>query len=68
MEIQRTWNMKFFVILVITGTKELKLYLELLPRKHTIASLEKKTCYTWNSARNRERIQTLPHISSWCGA
>jgi hypothetical protein len=40
------WNMKFFVIPVITGatgtvTKGLKIYLEKIPGKHSIDSLQK---------------------------
>jgi hypothetical protein len=40
LEIQRTWNMKFFVILIVTGatgivTKGLKI-LEAIPGKHSI--------------------------------
>jgi hypothetical protein len=43
-EIQRMWNMKCFVILVITGatgsgTKGVKEYLEAVPGKHPIDSL-----------------------------
>jgi hypothetical protein len=45
-EIQRMWNMKYFVIPVITGatgivTKGLKKYLETIPGKHSIDSLQK---------------------------
>jgi hypothetical protein len=45
-EIQRMWNMKCFVIPVITGateivTKELKIYLETILGKHSIDSLQK---------------------------
>jgi hypothetical protein len=46
-EIQRMWNMKCFVIPVIIGatgivTRGLKKYLETIPGKHTIDSLQKK--------------------------
>jgi hypothetical protein len=45
-EIQRMWNMKCFVIPVITGaagkvTKGLKKYLETIPGKHSIDSQQK---------------------------
>jgi hypothetical protein len=45
-EIQRIWNMKRFVILVIIGatgivTRGLKRYLEMIPGKHSIDSLQK---------------------------
>jgi hypothetical protein len=47
-EIQRMWNMKYFVIPVIIGvtgivTRGLKKYLETIPGKHSIDSLQKKT-------------------------
>jgi hypothetical protein len=46
-EIQRMWNMKCFVIPVISGatgivTRGLKIYLEKIPGKHSIDSLQKK--------------------------
>jgi hypothetical protein len=46
-EIRRMWNMKCFVIPVITGAKEivtrvLKRYLETIPGKHSIDSLKKQ--------------------------
>jgi hypothetical protein len=46
-EIQRMWNMKCFVIPVIIGatgiiTGRLKKYLETIPGKHSIDSLQKK--------------------------
>jgi hypothetical protein len=49
-EIQRMWNMKCFVIPVITGTtgivtRGLKKYLEPVPGKHSIDSLQKKQLY-----------------------
>jgi hypothetical protein len=49
-EIQRMWKMKCFVIPVIIGaigivTKELKKYLETIPGKHSIDSLQKKQLY-----------------------
>ncbi|PNF14807.1 hypothetical protein B7P43_G07021 [Cryptotermes secundus] len=45
-EIQRMWNMKCFVIPVIIGatgtvTRGLRKYLELIPGKHSIDSLQK---------------------------
>jgi hypothetical protein len=45
-EIQRMWNMKCFVIPVIIGaigivTRALKIYLETIPGKHSIDSLQK---------------------------
>jgi hypothetical protein len=41
------WNMKYFVIPVIIGatgivTKGLKIYLETIPRKHSVDSLQKR--------------------------
>jgi hypothetical protein len=47
-EIQRMWNMRCFVILVIIGatgivTRGLKIYLETISGKHSIYSLQKKT-------------------------
>jgi hypothetical protein len=49
-EIQRMWNMKFFVIPVITGAtgivrKSLQKYLETIPGQHSIDSLQKKLPY-----------------------
>jgi hypothetical protein len=49
-EIQRMWNMKCFVIPVITGatgivTRGLKTYLETIPGKHSVDSLQKKQLY-----------------------
>jgi hypothetical protein len=46
MEIQRMWNMKCFVIPVITGateivSKSLQKYLETIPGQHSIDSLQK---------------------------
>jgi hypothetical protein len=46
-EIQRMWNMKCFVIPVIIGatgivTKGLNKYLETIPGKHSIYSLQKQ--------------------------
>jgi hypothetical protein len=48
-EIQRMWNMKCFVIPVIIGatgtvTRGLKKYLETIPEKHSVDSLQKKSC------------------------
>jgi hypothetical protein len=48
-EIQRIWNMKYFVIPIIIGatgivTKGLKKYLETIPGKHSIDSLQKYSC------------------------
>jgi hypothetical protein len=48
-EIQRMWNMKCFVIPVMIGatdivTKGLKKYLETIPGKHSIDSLQKNSC------------------------
>jgi hypothetical protein len=45
-EIQQMWNMKCFIIPVITGatgivTKELNKYLETIPGKHSIDSAQK---------------------------
>jgi hypothetical protein len=46
-EIQRMWNVKYFIIPVIIGatgivTKGLKRYLETIPGKHSIDYLQKK--------------------------
>jgi hypothetical protein len=46
-EIQLMWNMKYFVTLVIIGatgivTRGLKKYLETIPGKHSIDSLQKQ--------------------------
>jgi hypothetical protein len=48
-EIQRMWNMKFFIIPGITGatgivTEGLKKYLETIPEKHSTDSLQKNSC------------------------
>jgi len=45
-EIQRIWNLKRFVVPVITGatgivTKRLQIYLETIPVKHSMDSLRK---------------------------
>jgi hypothetical protein len=49
-EIQRTWNMKCFVIPVIIGatgivSKSLQKHLETIPGQHSINSLQKKLPY-----------------------
>jgi hypothetical protein len=48
-EIQRMWNMKYFVVPAIIGatgivTKGLKKYLETIPGKLSINSLQKNSC------------------------
>jgi hypothetical protein len=48
-DIQRMWNMKCFVIPVIIGatgivTRGIKKYLETIPGKHSIESLQKNSC------------------------
>jgi hypothetical protein len=57
-EIQRMWNMKCFVIPVITGAtrivrKSLQKYLETIPGQHSIDSLQ-KNCHTRNITRHKE--------------
>jgi hypothetical protein len=61
-EIQRMWNMKCFVILGINGitgivTKGLKKYLETIPEKHSIDSLQKKTAVLGTSHIIRKVLQ-----------
>jgi hypothetical protein len=57
-EIKRMWNMKCFIIPVIieaTGivTKGLKIYLETIPGKHSVDSLQKKQLY-WEHTHYKE--------------
>jgi hypothetical protein len=58
-EIQQMWNMKCLVIAVVIGatgivTKGLKKYLETIPGKHSIDSLQKKNSSTGNITYNKE--------------
>jgi hypothetical protein len=58
-EIQRMWNMKCLVIPVVIGatgivTKGLTKYLETIPGKHSIDSLQKKNSCTGNITYNKE--------------
>jgi hypothetical protein len=62
-EIQRMWNMKCFVIPVIIRatvivTKGLKKYLETIPGKHSIDSLQKKTAVLGTSHIIRKVLQS----------
>jgi hypothetical protein len=62
-EIQRMWNMKCFVIPVITGatgivTRGLKRYLETIPGNHSIDSLQKKTAVLGTSHVIRKVLQS----------
>jgi hypothetical protein len=57
-EIQRVWNMKCFVTLVITGatgtvSKSLQKYLETIPGQHATDSLQ-KNCHTRNMTHHKE--------------
>jgi hypothetical protein len=56
-EIQHIWNMKCFIIPVIIGitrivTKGLKMYLETIPGKHSVDSVQKNRC-TRDVAHNK---------------
>jgi hypothetical protein len=62
-EIQRMWNMKCFVILVIIGatgiaTRGLKKYLVTIPGKHSVDSLQKKTAGLGTSHIVRKVLQS----------
>jgi hypothetical protein len=62
-EIQRMWNMKCFVIPVIIGatgivTRGLKKYLETIPGKHSIDSLQKKTAVLQTSHIIKKVLQS----------
>jgi hypothetical protein len=66
------WNMKCFVIPVITGateivTKVLKEYLETIPGKHSINSPQKNSC-TGNIAHNKERATVCKLKPEWWDA
>jgi hypothetical protein len=57
-EIQRMWNVKYFVIPVIIGatgivSKSLQKYLEAIPGQHSIDSLQ-KNCHTRNMTHHKE--------------
>jgi hypothetical protein len=68
-EIQRMWNMKCFIIPVITGatgfvTRRLKNYLETIPGKHSMDSLQKNSC-TRNITRYKESA-TIRNLKPEC--
>jgi hypothetical protein len=68
-EIQRMWNMKCFVIPVTIGateivTKELKKYLETIPGKHSVDSLQKNSC-TRNITHYKESA-TIRNLKPEC--
>jgi hypothetical protein len=71
-EILRMWNMKCFVILVIIGatgivTKGLKKYLETIPGKHSVYSLQKNSCTT-NITHYKESATTRNLKPEWWGS
>jgi hypothetical protein len=58
------WNIKFFVIPVITGaignvTKGLKEYLETISGKHSVDPLQKNSCTTRDTAHNKQGATIL---------
>jgi hypothetical protein len=57
-EIQRMWNIKCFVIPVITGATGIQKYLETVPGKHSIDSLQKKTAVLGTSHITRKVLQS----------
>jgi hypothetical protein len=68
-EIQRMWNMKCFVIPVISGatgivTRGLIKYLETIPGKHSIDSLRKNSC-TRNITRYKKSA-TIRNLKPEC--
>jgi hypothetical protein len=71
-EIQLMWNMKCFVIPVITGatgivTKELKTYLETIPGKHSTDALRKNSC-TRNITHYKESATIRNLKPEWWGS
>jgi hypothetical protein len=71
-EIQRMWNMKCFVIPVIIGatgivTKRLKKYLETIPGKHSIDSLQRNSC-TRNITHYKESATIRNLKPEWWGS
>jgi hypothetical protein len=71
-EIQRMWNMKCFVIPVIIGatgivTRGLKKYMETIPGKHSIDSLQKNSC-TRNITHYKESATIRNLKPEWWGS
>jgi hypothetical protein len=71
-EIQRMWNIKCFVIPVIIGatgivTRGLKKYLETIPGKHSIDSLQKHSC-TRNTTHYKESTTIRKLKPVWWGS
>jgi hypothetical protein len=72
-EIQRMWNMKCFIIPVIIGatgivTRGLKEYLETIPGKHSIDSLQKKKSCTRNNTQYKESATIRNLKPEWWGS
>jgi hypothetical protein len=68
-EIQRMWNMECSVIAVVIGatgtvTRGLRKYLEEIPDKHSIDSLQ-KNCHPGNIARTKESATVRCLKSEW---
>jgi hypothetical protein len=71
-EIQRMWNMKCFIILVINGatgivTRGLKKYLETIPGKYSIDSLQKNS-FTRNITHYKENATIRNLKPEWWGS
>jgi hypothetical protein len=71
-EVQRMWNMKCFVTPVITGatgivTRGLKKYLNTIPGKHSIVSLQKNSC-TRNITHYKETATIRNLKPEWWGS
>jgi hypothetical protein len=67
------WNMKCFVIPVIIGataivTKGLNKYLETIPGKHSIDSLQKKNSCTGNITHYKESATIRNLNPEWWGS
>jgi hypothetical protein len=72
-EIQLMWDMKFFVIPVITGatgivTRGLKKNLETIPGKHSIYSLQKRNSCTRNVTHYKESATIGNFKPEWWGS
>jgi hypothetical protein len=66
------WNVKCFVIPVIIGvteivTKELKKYLETIPGKHSVDSVQKNSC-TRNITHYKESATIINLKPEWWGS